>query len=382
MANCVSLCLIVRNGEATLPDCLRSAAGLVHETVVVDTGSTDATKQVAASLGARVFDFPWCDSFAAARNESIRHAQGDWIFVVQNLAGQGRRLRQLLGPRPRLLFWSGHGAEQPAVQPLCDAAERAAYDGFVLVSAWQRGRYLAAFGLDPDKTVVLGNGISPAFENLFGPEESIVAAKSWPPVLAYTSTPDRGLDLLLEAFPRIRAAVPGTTLEVYAGLRLYGFSDAEDQARYGALYQRCRETAGVELIGPVSQPELARRLRRTAVLAYPNTVPETYCIAAREALAAGCVVVSTALGALPETTAGFARLLPPADRAAYLERFTSETADVLNSLVGQEEGLRRQVTAILRESTWARLADRWVESLTPGALADAHSTAPTTAMTG
>ncbi len=285
-------------------------------------------------------------------------------FVVQNLAGQGRRLRRALGPRTRLLFWSGHGAEQPAVQPLRDPAERAAYDGFVLVSAWQRGRYRAAFGLDPDRTVVLGNGISPAFENLFSPEESIIAAKAWPPVLAYVSTPDRGLELLLEAFPRIRAAVPGTALEVYAGLRLYGFSEAEDQARYGALYQKCRETAGVALVGPVAQPELARRLRRAAVLAYPNTVAETYGIAAREALAAGCQVVCTALGALPETTAGFARLLPPPeDRAAYRERFTAEAVAVLKGLAGQEEALRRQVTHILRESTWAGWADRWAATV-------------------
>ena len=77
MPSRVSLCLIVKDGAATLADCLRSAAGLVHDTVVVDTGSADATKQVAASLGARVFDFAWCDSFAAARNASSRHAQGD-----------------------------------------------------------------------------------------------------------------------------------------------------------------------------------------------------------------------------------------------------------------------------------------------------------------
>jgi tetratricopeptide (TPR) repeat protein len=48
--------------------------------VIVDTGSADATKQVAARFEARVFDFPWVDSFAAARNESVRHATGDWIF--------------------------------------------------------------------------------------------------------------------------------------------------------------------------------------------------------------------------------------------------------------------------------------------------------------
>jgi Tfp pilus assembly protein PilF len=76
----VSLCLIVKDEEHNLPACLGSAADLVEEIVVVDTGSTDGTKAVAARFGARVFDFPWVDSFAAARNESLRHATGDWVF--------------------------------------------------------------------------------------------------------------------------------------------------------------------------------------------------------------------------------------------------------------------------------------------------------------
>jgi glycosyltransferase involved in cell wall biosynthesis/Flp pilus assembly protein TadD len=78
----VSLCLIVRNEEANLGDCLKSAADLVDEIVVVDTGSTDGTKEIAASFGekVKVIDFPWCDDFAAARNESLRHATGEWIF--------------------------------------------------------------------------------------------------------------------------------------------------------------------------------------------------------------------------------------------------------------------------------------------------------------
>jgi glycosyltransferase involved in cell wall biosynthesis len=212
--------------------------------------------------------------------------------------------------------------------------------------------------------VVFPNGISPAFRDLFGPGESIVAAKARPRVQAYTSTPDRGLEWLLEAFPRIRAAVPGTTLEVYAGLRLYGFSEAEDQAQFGALYWKCRETEGLELVGPVPQPELARRLRRVAVLAYPNTVPETFCIAVREAVAAGCQVVTSALGALPETAAGLARLVPlEGGRTAYLDRFVEETVAAVNSLGAREDDLQRQVAQVLRESNWDTLAARWVEWL-------------------
>src|ERR1700691_4775202 len=76
----VSLCMIVRDEHANLGGCLDSVAGLVHEVVVVDTGSTDGTGHLAQERGARVVDFPWTDDFAVARNESITHASCDWIF--------------------------------------------------------------------------------------------------------------------------------------------------------------------------------------------------------------------------------------------------------------------------------------------------------------
>lgn len=96
----ISLCLIVKDEEKNLPVCLESAADLVDEIVVVDTGSLDRTKEVAARFGARVFDSPWADSFAAARNESLRHATGDWIFWLDADdrldADNRRKLRELL----------------------------------------------------------------------------------------------------------------------------------------------------------------------------------------------------------------------------------------------------------------------------------------------
>ena len=76
----VSLCVIARNEAANLEACLRPLLPLVHETVVADTGSTDATRSIAEACGARVFNFPWCDDFAAARNETLRRATGDWIL--------------------------------------------------------------------------------------------------------------------------------------------------------------------------------------------------------------------------------------------------------------------------------------------------------------
>jgi glycosyltransferase involved in cell wall biosynthesis/Tfp pilus assembly protein PilF len=74
----VNLTMIVKNEEKNLPDCLTSAADLMTRVVIVDTGSTDRTKEIAAKFGAKVHDFPWCDDFAAARNECLRYTTGDW----------------------------------------------------------------------------------------------------------------------------------------------------------------------------------------------------------------------------------------------------------------------------------------------------------------
>ncbi|HTU92816.1 MAG TPA: glycosyltransferase [Gemmataceae bacterium] len=76
----ISLTTIVKNESATLAHCLASVRDVVEEIIVVDTGSSDNTKDIAGQHGARVFDLPWPDSFAAARNESIRHAGGQWLL--------------------------------------------------------------------------------------------------------------------------------------------------------------------------------------------------------------------------------------------------------------------------------------------------------------
>jgi predicted Zn-dependent protease len=78
----LSLCMIVKNEEVMLPDCLESVSGLADEIVLVDTGSTDRTIEIAESHQARVVHFPWRDDFSAARNESLRHASGDWVLVL------------------------------------------------------------------------------------------------------------------------------------------------------------------------------------------------------------------------------------------------------------------------------------------------------------
>ena len=78
----LSLCMIVKNEQPNLVRCLSSVKAAVDEIIVVDTGSTDRTKEIATVFGAKVFDAPWNDDFAEARNTALSKATGDWIFVL------------------------------------------------------------------------------------------------------------------------------------------------------------------------------------------------------------------------------------------------------------------------------------------------------------
>ena len=78
----LSLCTIAKNEEASLPKCLSSVKDVVDEIVVLDTGSSDRTREIAQKFGAKVHDFQWCDDFAAARNEALKYVTGDWVLVL------------------------------------------------------------------------------------------------------------------------------------------------------------------------------------------------------------------------------------------------------------------------------------------------------------
>ncbi len=76
----ISVCMIVKNESGNLRPCLESLGDLASEIIIVDTGSSDDTVQIAQATGCSVHHFPWVNDFSAARNESVRHATGEWVF--------------------------------------------------------------------------------------------------------------------------------------------------------------------------------------------------------------------------------------------------------------------------------------------------------------
>ena len=77
----LSVCMIVKNEELMLKDCLETVKD-ADEIIIVDTGSTDKTKEIAAQYTDKIYDYPWNDDFSAARNVALSYATCDWILSV------------------------------------------------------------------------------------------------------------------------------------------------------------------------------------------------------------------------------------------------------------------------------------------------------------
>jgi pentatricopeptide repeat protein len=101
----VSLCMIVKDEEDFLSPCLHSARDVVDEIVLVDTGSTDATLEIAHSFKAKVFQHEWKEDFSDARNVSLKHATSDWILFLDADEILDQKSAQML---PEILYRTEH----------------------------------------------------------------------------------------------------------------------------------------------------------------------------------------------------------------------------------------------------------------------------------
>jgi glycosyltransferase involved in cell wall biosynthesis len=293
----------------------------------------------------------------------------DALIVCNGSAENCLALRPIFPSRCPLILWTGYAPDQPILFELRRPEVRAGWDVIVCVSQWHAAEMQRHYSLDSNRVAVLRNAIGPAFANLFSDAAAMVHVKSSAPVLAYTSTPFRGLDMLLSIFPEVHRRDERVRLRVYSSMKVYGQDESNDA--YANLYAKCRSTPGIEYVGAIAQPLLAESLKSTLILSYPNTFPETSCIAVMEAMAAGMLVVTSDLGALSETTMGMGALVPPARNPQELPTFARTYLDRL--IAALEESRRdprqfwaarwEQIRAVTTQCTWPIRAAEWEEFL-------------------
>ena len=206
-----------------------------------------------------------------------------------------------LDPDKLPVLWLHDLAEDPESKHLSDSASRSRFGRLVFVSHWQFSSYNKLLGVPYGQSIVLKNAIEP-IPNHTKPNDGPIR-------LIYHTTPHRGLDILIAVFEKMAEKWGDRIhLDVYSSFKIYGWEQRDKE--YESIFDRCREHPNITYHGSVSNEEVRKALQTSHIFAYPNTWQETSCIAAIEAMSAGCAIVCPSLAALPETTSNFALMYP------------------------------------------------------------------------
>lgn len=228
-------------------------------------------------------------------------------------------------------------------------------DAIFCLSPWHRDKFVASHGIPTDKIVLTGNGIDP--------ERFDKRVERQRHRFIYASSPDRGLDTLLEIFPIIREAIPDAELHVYYGFHnwdkaIAAMGDEGLKAYRDRIFEGLTQP-GVFYYGRVGQDELAVELLKSDIWFYPTRFTETYCISALEAQMAGVLCVCTNLSAL-NTTVGDRGILMDGD--PYSLEFIVHALRELFAILRDPErkrALTEKARAWAEEQTWRNRARDW-----------------------
>ena len=165
------------------------------------------------------------------------------------------------------------------------------YSKIWVLSEFHKKDLLKMFDIPEEKFFILGNAAA---------EQDQI--EKTPLSFIYSSTPFRGLDVLLKAWTKIIVKYPTATLHIYSSMKIYGAEQLDD-LHFGKMFNDMKSGRFKNLIfhGSVPQEEMMQQMKKSFMLLYPNTYPETYCNVVMEARACRTPFITTDLGALKET---------------------------------------------------------------------------------
>jgi glycosyltransferase involved in cell wall biosynthesis len=203
-------------------------------------------------------------------------------------------------PKKKNLLWLHDTWDDPESQHLKKEESRSRFEKLIFVSNYQFQTYHLAHKVPYDKSAVLKNAIEPIQLTRDSKGKDQIR-------LIYHTTPHRGLALLVPCVAKL-AEIYGDRihLDVYSSFEAYGWAERDEP--FNQLFDAIRNHPQMTYHGYQPNEVVREALTKAHIFAYPNIWPETSCIAAIEAMSAGCEVVCPNHAALPETTGNFATM--------------------------------------------------------------------------
>jgi glycosyltransferase involved in cell wall biosynthesis len=253
------------------------------------------------------------------------------------------------------VLWNHHSYDQASIANLGNPKYLEAINHVVYVSHWQYEKFRMAFKVPGGKSTVIKNAI-----------QSLDLLDKPPKLrLVYASTPWRGLKVLLDSFERLNR--DQVELDIYSSTIIYGSEfDRQNRATFEPLFERARGMRNVNYKGYAPNAVVREALQNSHILAYPSIWQETSCLTAIEAAMAGCHVVTTNFGALPETLAEWGTYVTiDGDEAALARRYTAALQKSVDEFWDPEvqQRLRAQHHYFKRFYTWGAREGQWRDFL-------------------
>ena len=245
------------------------------------------------------------------------------------------------------ILWEQLSYDQPNVQALRDRKYVDDLDWIIFNSHWSYNQFRLRFKIPEYKTRVLQNFIHP-FPHPLKKDNSKIK-------LIYTSTPWRGLAILMRTVEMLNEKRKDFEVDIYSSTLLYGSEFYKvHEKKYQSLFDKCKEIPNINYKGYANNEEVRQALMKSHILAYPCIFEETSCLAAIEAMAAGCKVVTTNYGALPETCGRFARYIcfePNAQR--LIDSYTEVLNEEMDNIFTEKTRNSLQLQANHYNTEWS-----------------------------
>jgi len=184
--------------------------------------------------------------------------------------------------------------------------------------------------------------------------------------LIYTSTPHRGLDILVNVFEKLCEEYDNLELKVHSSYNIYAMSDRQKNYENTPLYQKLEEHPNIKNIGYVSNEELKKSLASSHIFPYPSTYRETFCLALLEAMSAGLLCVHSNYACLPETASNWTVMYPyHEDKAVHSAIFYEHLKSAIDSVNDRkvQRQLKYQSRYVNYFYNWETRTQEWIDLL-------------------